>query len=52
MASESTIKLAEVRTYQDEGKAAAVVAAHYGEPVEVAQAQVAQVELSAVQAGF
>jgi hypothetical protein len=52
MASESTIKLAEVRTYQDEGKAAAVVAAHDGEPVEVAQAQVAQVELSAVQAGF
>ncbi len=52
MASESTIKLASVRTYQDEGKAAAVVAAHYGEPVEVAQAQVAQVELSAVRAGF
>jgi hypothetical protein len=52
MASQSTIKLAMVRPYLDEGKAAAMVAGHYGEPVEMARAQVAQVELSAAQAGF
>ncbi|MGB8099099.1 MAG: hypothetical protein WCF17_18215 [Terracidiphilus sp.] len=52
MASQSTIKLATVRPYLDEGKAAAMVAGHYGEPVEWARAQVAQVELNAAQAGF
>jgi hypothetical protein len=29
-----------------------MVAGHYGEPVELARVQVAQVELSAAQAGF
>jgi hypothetical protein len=52
MASQSTIKLATVRPYLDEGKAAAMVAGHYNEPVELARTQVAQVELSAAQAGF
>ncbi len=52
MASQSTIKLATVRPYLDEDKAAAMVAGHYGEPVEWARVQVAQVELNAAQAGF
>jgi hypothetical protein len=52
MAAQSTIKLATVRTYLDEGKAAATMAAHYGEPVEQARIQVAQAELSAARAGF
>jgi hypothetical protein len=52
MASQSTIKLAQVRPYLDEGKAAELVAVHYGEPVNQAAMQVAQVEVSAAQAGF
>jgi hypothetical protein len=52
MATQANIKLAAVRPYLDEDKAAAVVAGHYGEPVEWARAQVAQVELSAAQGGF
>jgi hypothetical protein len=52
MAAQSTIKLATVRSYLDENKAAAMVAAHYGEPVELARAQVARMELSAAQAGI
>lgn len=52
MAAQSSIKLADVRPYWDEDKAAAVVASHYSEPVQVARDQVAQVELSAMQAGF
>jgi hypothetical protein len=52
MASQSTIKLAMVRPYLDEGKAAAMVAAHYDEPVEMARTQVAQAEMSAAQAGL
>jgi hypothetical protein len=52
MASQSHLKLAAVRPYLDEGKAAAMVAGHYGEPVELARVQVAQVELSTAQAGF
>ncbi|MGA2350342.1 MAG: hypothetical protein ABSF70_07915 [Terracidiphilus sp.] len=52
MASQSTIKLAMVRPYLNESSAAAMVASHYGEPVEWAQAQQRQVELSAAQAGF
>jgi hypothetical protein len=52
MASESTIKLAAVQPYLDEGNAAVMVAAHCGEPAAVAQAQVAQAELSAARAGF
>ena len=52
MASQSTIKLAEVRPYINEDKAVAIVASHYGEPVELARVQLAQVEQSAAQAGF
>jgi hypothetical protein len=52
MASQSTIKLAQVRPYMDEGKAAAMVAVHYGEPVNLAAMQVAQLEVSAAHAGF
>ena len=52
MAAQSTIKLAMVRPYRDEGQAVATVAAHYGEPVGQARVQVARVELSAARAGF
>jgi len=52
MAADSTIKLAAVRPYLREDKAAEMVAVHYGEPVEMARMQVAQAEMSAVQAGF
>ena len=52
MASQSTIKLASVRPYMNEGKAAALVAGHYGEPVNLAAMQVAQLEVSAAHAGF
>ncbi len=52
MAAQSGIKLTMVRNYLDQDKAAAMVAGHYGEPVELARVQVAQVELSAAQAGF
>jgi hypothetical protein len=52
MAAQSTIKLAAVRPYRDEGQAVAAVAAHYGEPVGQAQFQVARAELSAARAGF
>ncbi|MGD0800512.1 MAG: hypothetical protein ABR906_04275 [Terracidiphilus sp.] len=52
MASQSTIKLAEVRPYLDEGKAAAMVASHYSEPNQWARVQVRQMQLGAAQAGF
>jgi hypothetical protein len=52
MASQSTIKLAQVRPYVDEGDAAWIVARHYGEPVEAAQIQVALAQQNAAQAGF
>jgi hypothetical protein len=52
MAARSTIKLAAVSPYLDKVKATAFVAGHYGEPVDLARVQVAEVELSARQAGF
>jgi hypothetical protein len=52
MASQSTIKLAEVRRYMDEGKAAEMVASHYGEPVVLARIELARAEVSEAQAGF
>jgi hypothetical protein len=52
MAAHSTIKLAAVRSSLDENKAAAMIASHYGEPVELARAQMEQAELNAAQAGF
>ena len=52
MAAESGIKLAAVRPYLNGSRAAEVVAAHYGEPVELAEMQVAQAERNEVAAGF
>jgi hypothetical protein len=52
MASQSTVKLAAVSPYMDERKAAAMVAMHYSEPIDLARRQVAQTERSVMQAGF
>jgi hypothetical protein len=52
MAAESTIKLAAVRPYIDEGNAARIVAGHYAEPVALARLQVARVAWAQSQAGF
>jgi hypothetical protein len=52
MAGISTIKLAAVRPYVDEGKAAATVAGHYSEPIGLSQIQVAQAKTSLTQSGF
>ena len=52
MAAASTIKLASVQLYIYQSHAAEIVAAHYGEPVELARMQVAQAEVSEAQAGF
>lgn len=52
MAAQATIKLAAVQPYIDSAEAARMVAAHYDEPVTVAEAQVAQAEQNAMQAGF
>jgi hypothetical protein len=52
MAEQSTIKLAAVEPYFNRLQAAQIVAAHLREPLELAQAQVAQVEQREVRAGF
>ncbi|MGA2569311.1 MAG: hypothetical protein ABSF23_02215 [Terracidiphilus sp.] len=52
MAAQSSVKLAKVRPYLDESRGAAIVAAHYGEPVELARVQVAQAERAEIAAGF
>ena len=52
MAAQSTVKLAAVRPLLDGSQAARIVADHYGEPVELARAQVAQAEYAQAQAGF
>jgi hypothetical protein len=52
MAAHSVVKLAAVEPYFDEGRAAEIVAVHYGEPVEVARVQVAQVTQAEMSAGF
>jgi hypothetical protein len=52
MAAQSSIKLATVRPYLDEQKTIATVAAHYNEPASIAALQVAEVRISAAQAGF
>jgi len=36
----------------DEGKAAAMVAGHFGEPIALARMQMAQAEYNQMQAGF
>lgn len=52
MASQAGVKLAMVRPYLDNSRAASIVAAHYDEPVALAQKQVAQAEQAEVSAGF
>jgi hypothetical protein len=52
MASQAGVKLAMVQPYLDGSRAASIVAAHYDEPVALAQAQVAQAERAEMNAGF
>jgi len=52
MAADSGVKLAAVEPYLNESRAAEIVAAHYGEPVQVASVQVAQVAQAEMSAGF
>jgi hypothetical protein len=52
MAAQSTIKMAAVRPYMDKAETAAIVANHYGEPVRLAQVQVARAEIDTARAGF
>ncbi|MGA9061558.1 MAG: hypothetical protein WB341_07820 [Terracidiphilus sp.] len=52
MARASGVKLAAVEPYLDDSRAAAIVAAHYGEPVALARVQVAQAEQAEMSAGF
>ena len=52
MAGEATIKLATVRPYLDEEKAAQLAATHYAELVSIARMQVEQAEENAARAGF
>jgi hypothetical protein len=52
MAALSSIKLAQVRAYRNEGRAAEIVAGHYDEAVGVARVQVALAERNEALAGF
>lgn len=52
MASASTVKISDVLPLVDQRQAAEMVAVHYGEPVVLAQMQVAQVERLEIGAGF
>ena len=52
MATHASIKLAAVEPLIDPGKAAAIVAAHYAEPLQIAEAQLARAEEAQTQAGF
>ncbi|MGP8271803.1 MAG: hypothetical protein ACLQLH_17200 [Terracidiphilus sp.] len=52
MAALSSIKLAQVRAYRNEGKAAEIVAGHYGEAVGVARVEAALAERNEALAGF
>ena len=52
MAAHSSIKLARVRAYRNEGNAAEIVAGHYGEPVGLARMQVELAERDEALAGF
>jgi hypothetical protein len=52
MAAQTGVKLAMVRPYLNETRAAQTVAAHYGEPVALAQMQVARGQIALAQAGF
>ena len=52
MAASSGVKLATIAPYLNESRAAEIVAAHYGEPIQLARAQVAQVTQAEMTAGF
>jgi predicted amino acid-binding ACT domain protein len=52
MAAQTSVKLSMVRPYLDDSRAAQIVAAHYGEPVELARMQVAHVQQAEINAGF
>ena len=52
MSAQTGIKLAMVLPYLNNTRAAELVAAHYGEPLSQARAQVAQVEQAEINAGF
>ena len=52
MAAASGVKLAAVEPYFNESHSAEIVAAHYGEPIQMARAQVAQVTQQEMIAGF
>jgi hypothetical protein len=52
MAAQSGVKLSMVRPYLNNERAAAIVAAHYGESLELARTQVAQAEHAEDGAGF
>jgi hypothetical protein len=52
MAAASSVKLAAVEPYWNQGRSAQIIAAHYREPVSVARAQVAQVTQAEMSAGF
>jgi hypothetical protein len=52
MSAQSTITLAQVQRYRDRKQAAAIVAAHYGQPLEWGMAEVRLVESTAAQTGF
>ena len=52
MAAQTGVKLSMVRPYLNDSRAAEIVAAHYGEPVELARMQVAQAEQAEISAGF
>ena len=52
MAADSGVKLAAVEPYLNKSRAAEIVAVHYGEPVEAARLQVAQVTQAEMSAGF
>jgi hypothetical protein len=52
MAAHSAVKLAIIAPYIDRGRAAQLVAAHYAEPLPIAQEQIAEAEQTELQAGF
>jgi len=52
MAAASGVKLGAVSQYRDRLQAAQTVAAHYGESVELARAQIAEAEVAQINAGF
>ena len=52
MSAQTGIKLAMVRPYLNDARAAELVAAHYGEPLTKARMQVAQAEQAEINAGF